>query len=69
MVPAQYKLVYSYNIPVTVLVSIYYMDGTVSVSHGGVEYGQGINTRVRKLGLGSKWIGLNFKMVWHLNKN
>lgn len=30
----------------TVLVSIYAGDGSVAVSHGGVECGQGINTKV-----------------------
>ena len=51
MVPAQYNLAYFFNVPITVLVSIYFTDGTVSVSHGGVEYGQGINTKVSKLGI------------------
>lgn len=31
------------------LVSIYARDGTVSVTHGGIESGQGINTKVSNI--------------------
>ena len=46
MVPLKFGINWN-NSPFTVLVSIYATDGTVAVTHGGVEMGQGIDTKVR----------------------
>ena len=45
LVPLSYPVSMVMKYPV--LVSIYDKDGTVAVSHGGVEMGQGLNTKVR----------------------
>ena len=45
MMPLTYKHGY-HRFNFTALVSIYYSDGTVAVSHGGVDMGQGMNTKV-----------------------
>ena len=42
MLYAQHYAPFRYN----VVVAIYHGDGSVSVTHGGVECGQGINTKV-----------------------
>lgn len=46
MMPLRFSLHWDVSVPCTVLISIYAEDGTVAVSHGGVEIGQGINTKV-----------------------
>ena len=48
MVPIRYGVDWTYKNPYTVMVNIYAEDGTVAVFHGGVEIGQGINTKVGK---------------------
>ena len=44
MVPLKFGIVWLYE--GTVLVDVYAGDGSVAVAHGGVEVGQGINTKV-----------------------
>lgn len=44
LVPMKYPFMYYGHF--NVLVSIYAHDGTVAISHGGIECGQGINTKV-----------------------
>ena len=44
MVPLKFGIVWLYE--GTVLVDVYAGDGSVAVVHGGVEVGQGINTKV-----------------------
>lgn len=45
MMPLRFGIAWN-GAPYTVLVSIYAKDGTVAIVHGGVEMGQGINTKV-----------------------
>ena len=48
MVPIKFRVPLK-GAPYTVLVSVYAEDGTVAISHGGVEIGQGINTKVAQV--------------------
>lgn len=47
LTPMQYSLDYFGNF--ASLVSVYHGDGTISVSHAGIEMGQGINTKVAQV--------------------
>ena len=45
--PARYGMNYCVPMQFPAYVAIYGNDGTVSIEHGGVEMGQGVNTKVR----------------------
>ena len=46
MTPMKYPVHY-FSFAYPCFVTIYHMDGTVAISHGGIEMGQGINTKVK----------------------
>lgn len=47
IVPMQFLYEYLGNF--SSLVSIFHVDGTVAITHGGIEMGQGMNTKVHKI--------------------
>ncbi|XP_068627552.1 uncharacterized protein [Battus philenor] len=56
-----FPISYSGNFPVTI--SVYHADGSVLVSHGGIEMGQGINTKVAQVCAHALNIPLNMVTV------
>lgn len=49
MVPLKFNLPLQGGLNYSVLVTVFAEDGTVAISHGGVEIGQGINTKVAQV--------------------
>ena len=45
MVPLKFGISWQ-GVHYTCQVTIYYSDGTIAISHAGIEMGQGINTKV-----------------------
>ncbi|CAI8020059.1 Xanthine dehydrogenase/oxidase [Geodia barretti] len=49
VVPVRFWMEWGWAVPYTVHINIYAADGTVAICHGGVEVGQGINTKVAQV--------------------
>ncbi|XP_049943149.1 uncharacterized protein LOC126419914 [Schistocerca serialis cubense] len=61
VVPMRYGFQYFGNF--NAIVSVYHHDGTISVSHGGIECGQGINTKVAQVCAYALGVPLEFVSV------
>ncbi len=60
MTPIKFKMDYG-GAFYTALVNIYAEDGTVAIAHGGVEIGQGINTKVAQVA--AKELGIPIERI------
>ncbi|XP_064388596.1 xanthine dehydrogenase/oxidase-like [Halichondria panicea] len=61
MMPLKYTINWAEATPYYVTVNIYAEDGTVAIAHGGVEMGQGINTKVAQVA--SKVLGVPLEKI------
>ena len=56
MVPTKFGIPWTYGY-FNVFIAIYHADGTIAIEHGGIEVGQGINTRVSSAVGWESWMG------------
>lgn len=61
VVPMQWPMVY--DAYVSAFVAIFHGDGSVAVTHGGIEMGQGINTKVAQVAAFTLGVPLNLVTV------